>query len=139
MGLFGRKKEQSSQPGSGKLVGFLSDADDAYMLAFEARNIKPFAQYADPAVCTAILQEILSGEDRFFGVAKLRQREWKVTLDDGRTVQAIKLVSHKPVKVGRGVSIPLGDTIKQVWDVRVDGKNKFKVIRVGRPQLDEYC
>ncbi len=133
MGLFGRSKPK----GGSRLIGFLSDADDAYMLAFEAKNIKPFAPYADPAVCTALLQEILSGEDRFFGSSKLRKREWKVTLDDGRVVQAVKCVSHAPISVGRGVSIPLGDSIKQVWDVRVEGKDAFKVIRVGRPEHGE--
>ncbi len=133
MGLFGKPKPK----GGSRLVGFLSEADDAYMLAFEAKNIKPFVPYADPAVCTALLQEILSGEDRFFGSSKLRQREWKVTLDDGRVVQAVKSVSHAPISVGRGVSIPLGDSIKQVWDVRVEGKDAFKVIRVGRPERGE--
>lgn len=133
MGLFGPKKAS----GGNKVIGFLSDADDAYMLAFEAKNIKPFAPYADPAVCTALLQEILSGEDRFFGSSKLRKREWKITLDDGRVIQAVKSVSHAPVHAGKGISIPLGDHITQVWDVRVDGKNAFKVIRVGRPRTDE--
>lgn len=134
MGLFGNKHKA---PGGGsRVVGFLSEADDAYMLAFDSKNIRPFAPYADPAVCNALLQEILSGEDRFFGSSKLRKREWKVVLDDGRTVQAVKCVSHAPISVGRGVSIPLGDTVKQAWDVQVDGRNTFKVIRIGRPVVD---
>lgn len=132
MGLFGKKK-----PGGSRVVGFLSEADDAYMLAFQSRNIKPFTPYADPAVCNALLQEILSGEDRFFGSSKLRKREWKVTLDDGRVVQAVKCVSHTPVATGHGLSVALGDAISQTWDVRVDGQSQFKVIKIGRPKIDE--
>ena len=134
MGLFGLGKSKGS--GNHKVLNFLSDADDAYILAFEARNIKPFAPYADPAVCNALLQEILSGEDRSFGSSKLRKREWKITLDDGRIIQAVKSVSHAPLDVGKGISISLGDSITQVWDVRVDGKDAFKVIKVGRPKHD---
>lgn len=133
MGLFGNKKKS----GGSRVVSFLSEADDAYMLAFQSQNIKPFAPYADPAVCTAILQEIRSGEDRFFGSSKLRKREWKVTLDDGRVVQAVKCVSHTPVATGHGMSIALGDSVTQAWDVRVDGQSQFKVIKVGRPRVDE--
>jgi hypothetical protein len=114
------------------LVGFLNKADDAYMLAFESKNIKPFAPFADPAVCTAVLQEILSGEDRYFGASKLRKRSWDVILSDGRVVRAVKNVGHEPINCGRGISIPLGDTVTQVWDVLVDGVEQFKVIKIGR-------
>lgn len=133
MGLFGKKKDGA---GGSRVIGFLSDADDAYMLAFDSKNIKPFTPYADPAVCNALIQEILSGEDKFFGSSKLRKREWKIVLDDGRIVQAIKCVSHTPISAGRGVTIPLGEPIKQTWDVQVDGKNAFKVIHIGRPKTD---
>lgn len=132
MGLFGGKKKL----GGPKVIGFLSDADDAYMLAFEAKNVAPFAPYADPAVCTALLQEILSGRETAFGSSKLRERDWSVVLDDGRLVQAVKSVSHKPIKAGNGISISLGDCIQQVWDVRVDGKDTFKVMHIGRPKKD---
>jgi len=131
MGLFGSKKKRDTAGGS-KVIGFLNKADDAYMLAFESKNIKPFASYADPAVCTAVLQEILSGEDRYFGTSKLRKRSWDVVLDDGRVVRAIKSVGHEAINCGRGMSIPLGDQVQQVWDISVDGVNQFKVIKIGR-------
>lgn len=136
MGLFGMGKPEQQSGVSSKVVSFLDLADDAYILAFESRNIKPFAPYADPAVCTAVLQEILSGEDRFFGSSKLRKRQWEIVLQDGRTVQAVKTTSHAPIDAGGGIKIPLGDATSQAWDVRVDGKNQFKVIRVGRPVVD---
>ena len=72
MGWFGSKKNKTAA-GSSRVIGFLDKADDAYMLAFESKNIKPFTPYADPAVCTAVLQEILSGEDGYFGTSKLRK------------------------------------------------------------------
>lgn len=134
MGLFGKKK--SNTTGGSKVISFLSDADDAYMLAFESKNIKPFAPYADPAVCSAVLKEILSGEDRYFGSSKLRKREWTIKLDDGRTVSAVKTTSHEAINCGRGLSIPLGDKTTQVWDVRVDGIDQFKVIQIGRAVQD---
>ena len=138
MGLFGSKKPKRSA-GSSRVIGFLDKADDAYMLAFESKNIKPFAQYADPAVCTAVLQEILSGEDRYFGTSKLRKRSWEVVLNDGRVVRAVKRVGHEAINCGRGLSIPLGDQISQAWDVSVDGVNQFKVIRIGRAADDDQC
>lgn len=130
MGLFGKRPART---GSGRVLDFLNKADDAYMLVFESKNIKPLTSYADPAVCNAVLQEVLSGKDHYFGAAKLRKRTWQVTLDDGRVVSAVKTVSHEAIKAGRGVSIPLGDAISQVWDVRVDGgPTAFKVIRIGK-------
>lgn len=133
MGLFGGKKKPA---GGSRVIGFLDRADDAYMLAFESKNIKPFTPYADPAVCTAVLQEILSGEDRYFGTSKLRKRSWEVVLDDGRVVRAVKHVGHEAINCGRGLSIPLGDQISQVWDVTVDGVNQFKVVKIGRVAQD---
>jgi len=131
--LFGRKKTA----GGPVLLGFLDKADDAYMLAFESKNIKPFVPFADPAVCTAVLQEILSGEDRYFGISKLRKRSWDIVLDDGRVVRAVKHVGHESINCGHGISIPLGDQLCQVWDVSVDGVNQFKVIKIGRADPDE--
>lgn len=130
MALFGNRKNRKVPTAETRLIGFLEKADDAYMLAFESKNIKPFTPYADPAVCTAVLQEILSGEDRYFGTSKLRKRSWEVVLDDGRTVRAVKRVGHVAINCGRGVSVPLGDDISQAWDVSVDGVNQFKVIRI---------
>lgn len=130
MGLFGNKSRKVA--GGSRVIGFLDKADDAYMLAFESKNIKPLTPYADPAVCTAVLQEILSGEDRYFGTSKLRKRSWEVVLDDGRVVQAVKRVGHEAINCGRGLSIPLGDKVTQAWDVSVDGVNQFKVIKIGR-------
>lgn len=129
MGLFGSKKKVAGSP---SVIGFLDKADDAYMLAFASKNIKPFTPYADPAVCTAVLQEILSGEDRYFGTSKLRKRSWEVVLDDGRVVRAVKSVGHEAINCGHGLSIPLGDQVSQAWDVLVDGVNQFKVIKIGR-------
>lgn len=137
MGLFGYKKKEHA--GSSRVVGFLNQADDAYMLSFASKNIKPFVPYADPAVCTAVLQEILSGEDRYFGTSKLRKRSWDVVLDDGRVVRAIKQVGHEAINCGRGLSIPLGDQISQAWDVSVDGVNQFKVIKIRRATEDVQC
>lgn len=130
MSLFRRGKKYTD------VVGFLDQADNAYMLAFESRNIKPFTPYADPAVCTAVLKEVLSGEGKYFGASKLRKRVWEVVLDDGRVVRAVKHLSHVPINCGRGLTIPLGDSETQAWDVSVDGVNQFKVIRIGRVVTD---
>ena len=129
MGLFGRKKSAAK---SSRVVSFLDKADDAYMLSFESKNVKPLSVYADPAVCTAVLAEILSGEDRYFGASKLRKRSWEVLLDDGRKVRAIKHVGHESINCGHGMCIPLGDRETQVWDISVDGVDQFKVIKIGR-------
>lgn len=139
MGLFGFGKKDAAPKvqGANKIVSFLNAADDAYMLAFDSKNIKPFAPYADPAVCAAVLQEVLSGEDRFFGTSKLRQRTWSIVLADGRQVTAVKTVGHEAVRCGHGLSIPLGDTIQQQWDIRVDGVHQFKVFKIGRAKLNE--
>lgn len=125
--MFGKSKKTETT-----LIGFLDQADDAYMLAFEAKNIKPFVPYADASVCTAVLQEILSGREHCFGAPKLRKRSWEVTLDDGRVVRAVKHVTHEPIKCGRGLSIPLGDPVQQAWDISVDNVPKFKVIKIRR-------
>ena len=103
---FVRQQEDKSVAGSSRVIGFLDKADDAYMLAFDSKNIKPFAPYADPAVCTAVLQEILSGEDRYFGTSKLRKRSWEIVLDDGRTVRAVKHVGHEAINCGHGSLFP---------------------------------
>ena len=133
MSLFSNRKQSDN---NATVIGFLNKADDAYMLAFESKNIKPFTPYADPAVCTAVLSEILSGEERFFGTSKLRKRSWDVVLEDGRVVRAVKHVGHEAINCGHGVRIPLGDNECQAWDVSVDGVSTFKVIKIRRTAED---
>ena len=133
MSLFSKRNKNDC---SSTVIGFLNKADDAYMLAFESKNIKPFTPYADAAVCTAVLSEILSGEDRYFGVSKLRKRSWDVVLADGRVVRSVKHVGHEAINCGHGVRIPLGDPMCQAWDVSVDGVNTFKVIKIRRVTED---
>lgn len=127
--MFGKSKKSKVT-----LIGFLDQADDAYMLAFESKNIKPFVPYADSTVCTAVLQEILSKKDQCFGASKLRKRSWEVVLDDGRIVKAMKHITHEPIKCGRGLSIPLGDPVSQAWDISVNDVPQFQVIKIRRVQ-----
>jgi hypothetical protein len=128
------KKKHENPP---TVISFLNKADDAYMLAFESKNIKPFAPFADPSVCTAVLQEIFSGKDQFFGASKLRKRSWAVTLNDGRVIRAIKHIGHIAINCGHGIFIPLGDKVCQAWDVSVNDVNQFKVIKIGRASENE--
>lgn len=126
MGLFNRSKNKEAQ-----VVQFLNRADDAYILAHDSKNIRPFAPYADPAVCTKVLSKILSGEDKYFGTSKLRKREWDVQLDGTDVAHVVKRTGHEEIKVGRGITIPLGDPDVQCWDVSIADGKSFKIIRMG--------
>lgn len=122
--LFGKSSKKT------KLERFCDKADDARINAYQTRNISPFVPYADPAVCTQVLSKILSGEEKSFGASKLRKREWDVQLDDGQVAHVVKRVEHEPIKVGRGITIPLGDPEIQQWDVSTDKGENFKIIKI---------
>lgn len=126
-----RRKRRAAR-GHTQLLQFLENADDAYILAFSSKNIRPLVPYADATVCNAVLCEILSGEDKSFGVAERRDRTWEVILNDGHVASIVKTLSHEPINCGRGMSITLGDNIKQTWDVSVGGDGTFKVLHIGR-------
>lgn len=120
-----------------RLKEFLNNADDAYMLAYATKNVTPMIPYADPAVCTALLQEILSGEEQYFGTSNLRNRKWSYVKMNGSTIQVVKELKHTPLSCGRNMAIALADAVDQFWDIRVDEDGSYKVTHIGEACLDE--
>jgi hypothetical protein len=124
---FGKKDKPS-----GGLIKFLEDAEDAYILAFKSKNIKPFTEFADSSVCTQIL-ELIFGDNRMnFGLKKYRERKWLVKEKTDKTITVIKEITHRDIDVGRGFSIPIADDVKQLWVVSVIGYNSYRIVKINR-------
>jgi hypothetical protein len=122
---FGKKDKPS-----GGLVRFLEDAEDAYILAFKSKNIRPFTEFASSSVCTQILELILGSDERNFGLERYRERKWLVKEEKDNTVTILKEITHKDINIGRGMSITIADNVKQLWVVSVIGYNNYRIVKI---------
>jgi hypothetical protein len=127
--MFGLGKKD--KPSSG-LIRFLENAEDAYILAFKSKNIKPLTEFVDNSVCTQILELIFGGEQLNFGLEKYRERKWLIKERTDKTITVIKEITHKNIDVGKGLSIPIADDVKQLWIVSVIGYNSYRIIKIER-------
>jgi len=125
--MLGHRK---AKPKSSTLVNFLDCADDAYIMAFRAKNIKPFIPYANAEVCNRVLEEINSAELANFGTRRSRIRRWLVQESTDNSVIVLKEIFHKGISLGDGIEIPLADDVKQLWMVSIEQREDFKVVKL---------
>ena len=109
------------------LVSFLDRADDAYILAFKSHNIQPFTPFASNALCNRVLEHVLDGSERNFGVDRYRVRTWEIQSKSSTSMTVLKEVTHKNISIGRGIEIPLAEDTSQVWFLNVLGNNKYEI------------
>lgn len=126
-GLFKRNKKQSI---SSALETFLEEADDAYILAFKSKNIKPFTPFAEPEVCTKVLEKVFSEDELCFGIERYRIRTWLVQEKTDSTITVLKEVTHKNIQLGRGLEIPIADDVKQRWLVSILDGGCYRIVRI---------
>lgn len=114
--MFWKRKKQ--QPVN-RLVKFLENADDAYILAFKSKNIKPFVPFASPDVLNRTLEKINSRSPKCFGISKYRNREWTVKREEDSLVIVLKDVTHGDISLNNGIYFPIADDERQIWTVAV--------------------
>jgi hypothetical protein len=114
------------------LMQFLEEADEAYIFAHQARQINPFIKYANSTVCDNILDDIRrhNNDPKLFGTKAYRERKWKIISASSNTVTVQKDLTHKHVKIQRGVQVAIGDDMHEIWKVSIRDKRDFQVIGI---------
>lgn len=102
---------------SESLLDYLEQADDAYILTHDTENIAHFSKFASNEVCHEVMDWIWKNPRRMFGTKKHRIRKWEVVELGGDTIVVRKELSHRPVKVRRGMRFSLGDAFVELWEL----------------------
>ncbi|MDQ0885063.1 hypothetical protein QFZ81_000151 [Paenibacillus sp. V4I9] len=110
---FKRKSELISK----ELFEFLEKADDAYILTHEAIEISFFSKYATSHVCNEVMESIYKNPAKLFGTKKYRERIWCVMQQQKNEIVLRKEISHKRIKVRKGIKVALGDDMVEYWTI----------------------
>jgi hypothetical protein len=131
--LFARKRRAppgeigTAQPAWNQkaLYDFLEEADEKYMLAFTARNIKLFADYCTVPCAQEVQNRILYYEQRNFGLPNKRKRKWTIIKTEDDSILLKKELTHAREKK---THFTTGDDITEHW--RVTYNSKFLVCSI---------
>ncbi|RJX39137.1 hypothetical protein D3P09_16730 [Paenibacillus pinisoli] len=102
------------------LIAFANKADDAYILTHATLDIMPFSKFATGKVCNELIEFLYRNPPKMFGSRKHRMRTWTVMEYDAARVVLKKEITHRQVKVKRGMRIKLGDEMVEYWDIAMD-------------------
>lgn len=111
------------------LIRFVEQADDAYILTHATKNIMYFSKFASSRVCNEVMEFIYRNPPKMFGARKQRQRKWSVLAMERHGATLKKTITHRPVKVKRGMKIKLGDDMVEYWDIAFTSKG-FRVTAI---------
>lgn len=126
MGLFDHFKKKEEKPT--EILSFLREADKAYIKALESKNAKLFETYCTVPMSRNIAEIISRGELPYFGVERYRQVTWDSLPEE---MKYRKHLTHDNVRVTAKVSLALGDDIKEIWSIVMQGVD-FKVNDIER-------
>ena len=119
------------KPKKSKVISFLEEADDAYILAYKTRDVKEFAKYATQPVVRELMESVLSADPIYFGLQRYRHRTWNL-VEDGNTIYVyFKDVTHDNVEIVHKIAIPVADSISERWTLSKDN-NKYIVTDIRR-------
>lgn len=126
LGLFGSKTKST-----GKHVGFLERADEAYTKAFATKNTAGLDTYFTRACLTKMLERIRMSERAYSGLERYKHVTWRVESNDGTSAVYVKTVTYDNVKISKGISAPVGSDYVERWTL-VDENGKTKVSQIRR-------
>lgn len=101
------------------LMKFVEKADDAYILTHATLDIMYFSKFASGKACNELIEFLYRNPPKMFGSRKHRRRSWDVLAHGERYVVLKKSISHRQVKVKRGMRIKLGDDMIEYWEIAV--------------------
>jgi len=104
------------------LIAFANKADDAYILTHATLDIMPFSKFATGKVCNELIEFLYRNPPKMFGSKKHRKRTWTVMAYNDSLITLKKEITHRQVKVKRGMRIKLGDEMVEYWDIAVTAK-----------------
>ena len=122
-------KSSKREVGYKGLIDFLEEADDAYILSHQTKQISYFSRYACDSVCTDLLDLMRSQESKLFGTKSYRERTWSVLSEEGESILVKKELTHKHVKIRKGVHVAIGEDMKEHWRIR-RVKDSFTVMEI---------
>jgi hypothetical protein len=99
------------------LLEFLTEADEAYIRTHETSEIQYFSKFAAHSACHEVMETIFKKPPLLFGVKKHRRRTWTVLEEGEEGILLRKELTHIPVKIKRGLRMPLGDRLIETWRV----------------------
>ena len=105
-----------------KLFKFLEEADDAYIDMYIDKNVSYFADYATEKLCDALEEVIIQPDAKLFSTKSCRIRRWQVLSEINNIIKVRKDVVHELVTVAKGVKLPMGDDVAEVWDIMRSNK-----------------
>lgn len=101
------------------LINFLEKADDAYILTHATLNIMYFSKFACSRACNDLIEFLYRNPPKMFGSRKTRQREWYIVEQLDHAITLRKSITHRQVKVKRGIKIKLGDDMTEYWEISI--------------------
>ncbi|WP_379356636.1 MULTISPECIES: hypothetical protein [unclassified Paenibacillus] len=108
------------------LIAFVEKADDAYILTHATLDIMPFSKFASSKASNELIEFLYRNPPKMFGSKKHRKRSWEVESYKGDSIFLKKTITHRQVKVKRGIKIKLGDDLTEYWEIAVR-PNGFRV------------
>lgn len=122
------KKRKDKTPND--IIEYLEAADDAYMDAFETKDVSAFSKYCTRDVAYFVRDLVLSDTEQVFGLKRYRHREWCL-VSDGDVIRVyFKKITHDPVEVIHRIAIAIADDISEEWTLeRQDSRYVITDIR----------
>ena len=114
MGLFNRLGLKPKD----RLIGFLSDADEAYTRAFSVKNVAGLENYFTRKALSKIMKRVRFSEKAYSGLERYKHVTWKKVSD---TVY-IKMVTYDDVQISKGVKAPVGESFNEEWTMILSGE-----------------
>ncbi len=130
MGLFKKAKPKIDKG----LIGWLEEANVAYVMALASRNPAIFMDYGTEDVLRELLIKINNEEEAYEGLLRYQHVEW--TPYEGKPLEFLKTTRYDHVQVSYGVSAPMGEDYAELWCLQNSGKC-YKVSSMRRLQ-NEY-
>ena len=101
------------------LIQFVERADDAYILTHATMDIMHFSKFASGKACNELIEFLYRNPPKMFGSKKHRKREWYIMAHEQKSITLKKVITHRHVKVKRGIKIKLGDEMVEYWHVAI--------------------
>lgn len=108
-------KSDNQVPIDKELLLFLEKADDAYIKTHETVDIQYFSKFATHSLCNQVLDDIHKKPPKMFGIAKHRERKWRLVTEEKNEFTFEKNITHRHIQVKKGIIITLGDDMNEVW------------------------
>ena len=116
--FFGRRKTKTNTNLPDDLLDFLEKADEAYMIAYDARNVDDLKKYMTRE-CVIKVSRLASetGGARYFSTDKFRETLWSIKNQGMGTLTLIKTVTYKNIRINQSY-MKVSNDYAEVWSLQ---------------------